>query len=115
MREALFPDAHASGVEERVAKVWDLSYPLPVPRIQPVCLCGGVLVLKDWKFHERGKTGSAHPWRCDVRLKCVGCSVVTIYGVVIPKGMKRPQDGWISWREGREILSRAGFFEGEPE
>jgi hypothetical protein len=72
------------------------------------------MVLKDWKFHRR-TTSTAHPWRCDVKLKCIDCSVVPIYGVVVPKEMTPIRRGeWISWREGREILADAGFFEGEP-
>jgi hypothetical protein len=109
----LFPDAHAEGVAERVARAWDLSWPLPIPKDQR-CHCGGLLVCKDWKFHRR-TTGTAHPWRCDVKLKCIDCSVVPIYGVVVPKEMTPIRRGeWISWREGKEILADAGFFEGEP-
>jgi hypothetical protein len=109
-RRNLFPNAHSEGMAERVASVWDLSWPLPVPHRQSFCQCGAAMVLKDWKFHVRATTGSSHPWRCDVRLKCVGCSVVTIHGVVVPKEMKRPKDGWISWREGHDLLERAGYF-----
>lgn len=109
-RHGLFPDAHAEGVADRVAAHWDLSWPLPVPARQPHCKCGGQQVLKDWKFHNRAKTGSAHPWRCDVRLKCVDCSLVDIYGVVVPKEMKPPKDGWITWREGKQMLEAGGFL-----
>jgi hypothetical protein len=115
MREQLFPDVHAADVSARVALFWDLDWPLPVTREQQLCAgCAFALILKDWKFHRR-TTDTAHPWRCDVRLKCTGCSEVRIYGVVVPKEMTPIRRGeWISWREGREILADAGFFEGEP-
>lgn len=115
-RRELFPDAHAIGVEERVAKFWELGWPLPVPKWQPSCAgCTGLMVLKDWKFHNRARTGSTAPWRCDARLKCIECSVVTTHGVLVPKAMTPIREGeWITWREGRDILARARFFEGEP-
>lgn len=130
-REQLFPDAHTDGIDERVEAHWDLDWPLPVPRFPRVCPCaiGGsyppaeTLVVKDWKLHQRTDSGTTHPWRCDVRLKCVRCSLVQIYGVRIPRAYyeaahaalprrhhtSRPS--WISWREGKALLAEAGFFE----
>lgn len=126
-REALFPDAWTDGKDERIAEHWDLSYPLPVPRVVPLCpMCGpftrggGRLVLKDWKFHKRTRTGSKFPWRCDVRLKCVDCSYVPIYGIAIPQQMWEHAyahycqvNQWISWRKGKQVLIDAGYLEGD--
>lgn len=117
----LFPDAHRDGQEARASSVWSLDYPLPVPaRHRPLrCPCCGIgdMVLKDWRFHKQTSGGSKHPWRCDVRLKCCTCGHVPIFGLVIPrsyfeagnKGSHR--SGWIGWREGKERLAEAGYFE----
>lgn len=117
-KAALFPDAHAEGIDHRVAEHWDLDWPLPVPRRgSPYCpVCKGRLVLKDWRFHKR-RTGGANPFRCDVRLKCISCSYVPIFGVPVPRpvyeaatdGQMRP--GWIGWREGKQKLAEAGYFD----
>lgn len=118
-RRELFPDAHRAGLDDRVAEAWDLDWPLPVPRFDPVCAnCHERLVLKGWKFHVRN-TGSKSPYRCDVRLKCIGCSVVPIYGVPVSKAMydaaaarnRRATSSWIEWRTGKAWLAEAGFFD----
>lgn len=107
----MFPDEFEEGVDERVTDHWDLDWPLPVPRHPRVCPhCGSPMVLKDWKFHTRD-TGTTHPWRCDVRMKCIGCSFVPMYGVRIPQHMydQAPRTGWINWRAGKKILAAGGF------
>lgn len=119
MNEHLFPDAHTDGLVDRIEGHWDLDWPLPVPRFDPGCgYCGYAMVLKDWKFHLRS-TGSKSPWRCDVRLKCLGCGCVPIYGVAVPGAYyeaaalllgQRRMGSWINWREGKQVLSDAGFF-----
>lgn len=122
MRAKIFPDAHRDGQDARIAQMWDLSWPLPVPHVMPSCpgcvFPPGRMVVKDWKFH-RQRTGSKAPWRCDVRLKCIDCSLVTIYGIAIPEAMwQTAQDTfaktnqWINWRQGKQILTEAGFFGG---
>lgn len=128
-RADLFPDAHSEGRDDRVAACWDLDWPLPIPRapllLCPCCSVGNpfptpTLVLKDWKFHSRSDVGSKQPWRCDVRLKCVGCSAVLTYGVAVPrqtydKARAAMPPGrlssWLHWREGKQLLAEAGFFE----
>lgn len=129
-RADLFPDAHAEGRDDRIAACWNLDYPLPIPRGAGMRLCPGCsagnpfpqpsLVVKDWKFFTRDKVGSKVPFRCDVRLKCVTCSLVLIYGVVIPEEMYEAAkaaippgrlSAWIHWREGKRLLAEAGFFE----
>lgn len=123
-REALFPDAHRQGMATRIAQAWDLSWPLPIPRFAMrcprCCFPEAPLVIKDWKFHVRKDTGSKAPWRVDVRLKCMDCSIVLIFGVAldettyeaarraIPASLFR---GWIHWREGKRVLAKAGFFD----
>lgn len=99
----LFPDFYADGLEDRVNKFWDLSKALPLMRQLPDC-CGPV-VYKDWKFHSRARVGSRNPWRCDVRTKCLGCSQVRIYGVVVPAEMVRDKGQWIHWRTAKKLLS----------
>lgn len=114
-RESLFPDAHREGLQERVEAFWNLDFILPTPRAEVRCSCGGVFVLKDWLLHER--TGKADRFRCDVRTKCVSCSLVGLYGVRLSEaGYRRAKrrfhkGGWISWRDGRTALSQEGFFD----
>lgn len=123
-RHNLFPDAHKDGQETRLARAWTLDYPLPVPaRHRPLrCPCCGIgdLVLKDWKFHTRQRTGSKAPWRCDVRMKCMTCGHVPIFGVPVTeayhstateRGAFAHNRQWISWREGKRVLSEAGYFD----
>lgn len=113
---SLFPDAYAEGAAERSATFWDTSWPLPVPRWEPSCvLCGERLILKDWRWHKR-ETGSRSPWRCDVRLKCVGCGWVPQCGVLVTEVEWRAAERarlvgrWVSWREGKGLLDDAGLF-----
>lgn len=116
-RADLFPDAHRDGQDARIAAAWCLDYPLPVPaRHRPLrCpVCGlGQMVLKDWRFHKVTQGGSKSPWRCDVRLKCLSCSYVPIFGITIPQALhdSAPKAGWIGWREGKAILAQAGYFD----
>lgn len=124
--DTMFPDAFSEGVDERVTAQWDLSGPLPIPRFPrycPRCCIGTVylysddetLVVKDWRFHERRTSGSPEPWRCDVRMKCVRCSLVLSFGVKVPKPMHAaaPHKNWIGYREGKALLKQAGYFERE--
>lgn len=120
-RDDLFPESWREGQQQRLDAMWDLSNPLPVPRFQPrcpVCACFP-LMIKDWKFHTRVRTGSASPWRCDVRMKCPGCSYVAAFGIAVPEqyyqatsAIHTPRLGrYVSWREGRRLLTEAGYLD----
>jgi hypothetical protein len=102
----MWPSDWAEGLEQRVAQNWDLAGPLPLPwpHMQACPFCAGGLVMKEWKFHDRTNTGSRTPFRCDVRMKCTGCS----FGVAVPRDYydRRPADGWIAWRSGKRILEK---------
>lgn len=122
-RESLFPGHWSEGRAERTEGMWDLSYPLPVPRFRPTCpICDSFpLMVKDWKFHTRVRTGSSSPWRCDVRMKCPGCSYVGAFGLAVGEDYYQPASAIhtprlgrsYSWREGRRLLSEAGYFDRE--
>lgn len=99
-----FPDVD---VEQNVAEVWDFTYTVPYPKIQfacPVCRHDQILA-KDWKYHKRTDTGSAHPYRCDVAFKCTRCSHVWWHGVRVPKekylGGKK-----IFWRRVKQAIAK---------
>lgn len=120
-RGCLFPDAWAEGRDDRVRVAWCLDYPLPMPAKPLVCpVEGGRLAVKDWKFHKRENVGSAAPWRCDVRMKCMRCGYVPQFGVAVPRAMYETAHGrfglrasrtWLHWREGKRVLADAGYFE----
>lgn len=120
-RRSLFPDAWQTGRAARAVDKWDLTFPLPVPRFRPVCqACAEFpLMIKDWKFHMRDRTGSETPWRCDVRMKCPACAYVVSFGVVVTEdyyqqvsSLFTPRLGrYVSWREGKRVLARAGYFD----
>lgn len=105
----IFPDDYGPG-DERTTTIWDLSGPLPIPRHALSCwACGGVLVVKDWKLHQRKNVGSTRPWRCDVRLKCMTCGLVPTFGVLVSEQMYRAGvsafgRGCIHWRVGRKAM-----------
>lgn len=71
-------------------------------------------MLKDWLLHERN--GKRDRFRCDVRMKCAACSLVTLYGIRLPEQNYRAgrgrfhKGGWISWRDGKAALDEEGFF-----
>lgn len=115
-RRRLFPDAWKSGQEQRVAETWSFDYPLPVPQRPLVCPCGGQRVIRTWRFFLRAAGGSTAPWRCDVSMKCVACSLVTTHGVAIPREVYAAAhtagvtDGTVEWRRGRRVLDQHGFF-----
>lgn len=129
--DTMFPDAFAEGVDKRVAYYWDLTGPLPLPRFRRYCPRCNIardflfredesLVVKDWKFHERRSSGTSQPYRVDVRLKCVRCSLVLSFGVRVSADYYRANsrtlvhhNGWISWRAGKALLKKAGYFERE--
>lgn len=108
----MFPDDLPPG-GERSSGFWDLSNLLPIPRKPFACpICGGALAVKDWKFHNRKAVGSASPWRCDVRLKCMDCGFVPTFGVLVSQEMyERARQvfagkfgTWIHWRVGRRAM-----------
>jgi hypothetical protein len=120
-RSSLFPDAWSEGRDERLNQTWDLSYPLPVPRVPLACpTCGDYeLMLKDWTFHMHVHSGSHQPWRCDVRMKCPGCAVVLSFGTpvtedyyqAIPNLRTQRMGRYFSWRDGKQALDEAGYFD----
>ena len=79
----IFPNVDTTA---QVAKHWDLSRSVPVPKFTPSCpICGGGTVLmRGCKFHKRD---SPNPYRCDVHFKCCGCSFAWSHGVVVPEEM----------------------------
>lgn len=120
-RASLLPDAFTEGRDARVRRVWCLDYPLPMPdddRLVECPVCRGPVVVKAWRFHTRASTGSPSPYRCDVRTKCVDCSLVLDYGVAVPEHMYRAAaktagvdvGRWVEWRQGRAALDAAGYF-----
>lgn len=106
----VFPLFNHEQAFARVAAHWRIDdTPLPLPRFQPQC-CGGEVLLKDWRYHHR-KTGSANPYRVDVRFKCLWCSRVWAHGIVVTREQyeARPSEGAISWRAGLELLQQKGI------
>lgn len=66
---------------------WDFEVaPFPIPKFEQACpCCGGSRILfRRAQFHHR-KTGTSHPYRCDVHFKCRACSFAWLFGVVVPK------------------------------
>ena len=109
----LFPDDLPPGAD-RARGVWDLDHLLPVPARRLSCpVCAGALAVKDWKFHNRKRVGSASPWRCDVRLKCMTCGYVPTFGVLVTQEMYQRATQtftvgqWIHWRAGRSAMEEA--------
>lgn len=102
-------------------RFWDLTGPLPVPRFMPRCSsCGApdpaktgradprlVPIVRQFSFQKRNpRTGTSHPWRCDVSFKCVCCGLVWTHGLPIPKSMyeKHTNQRFVFRRKAREIL-----------
>lgn len=76
--------AHQDRVAARVNTFWDLSKPLPSPRLPLKCTCGSrEHVIKRWYFFEHPR--KKRSYRCDITTKCKKCSKVEIYGVVVPE------------------------------
>jgi len=91
--------------------VWDWSKALPTWTGTPACSwCGGTNhLVRWWHFFDRARNdpnGEHHlaPYRCDVSVKCLGCGLVIIFGLVVPV------DWWnthahhgmhITWQEAR--------------
>jgi hypothetical protein len=121
----LFPDAWRAEQRQRLDEAWDFGYPLPVPRQELDCpVCHGFpLMLKDWRFHIRVHTGSDSPWRCDVRMKCPGCSFVAAFGLPVSQdyyqarsSLHSPRRGRsFSWRQGRRVLAEAGYVDSDQD
>jgi hypothetical protein len=90
----LFPDASADDILSEVEKNWDLDLPLPVPRFEPLCVCGNSeWHARLWLFWDRTAGGTVHHrigHRCDMSLKCASCGQVVIWGLPLP-------DEWIEF------------------
>jgi hypothetical protein len=105
----LFPQ-----VDDPVAEAglwWDFSGALPLPRWDVRCpscgatRTGGAILLREFAFHERGGQGHRWPYRCDVRCKCVRCSMTWAYGVPVPLEQYNEQKGRpIGYREAMRLL-----------
>lgn len=107
---SVFPDHYRDGQQDRITAHWNLDHRLPVPRKPIVCgQCGGPMVLKQWWFHDRTKTGTSDPYRCSMEAKCVACSWVAVYGVRIPAatGQAHPD-------RGRAAVTAAVWIVGGP-
>lgn len=99
-------------IQQRVDKYWDLSAPVPYPKVQFSCpVCGeSEIHLRYWKYHVRN-TKSSRPYRCDVTFKCTHCSYVWWHGLLISEDYwkKRPGQS-VSWRNGYNILKESGVL-----
>ena len=56
---------------------------LPVPREPLLCpLCGGVLLLHDFRCYELGTMEAPY---CDVHMKCVDCGFFAYFGLAVER------------------------------
>jgi hypothetical protein len=96
----------------RVAQMWDISGPFPLPRWEMGCLCGamaseGGIQIRSWQFMTQANR--PHPWRCNVSTKCTQCSLVLMYGLIIPEdyyaqGFARHGKTLVLWREALAVM-----------
>lgn len=80
----------SSGLQDRMAEMWDMSGPVPLPKFDPECpICHSTqILLKEALFHTRAKV-SSHKFRCDIKFKCTTCSFVWKHGLVVPDEMAK--------------------------
>ncbi|MDZ7658010.1 hypothetical protein [Fodinibius sp.] len=103
-----FPDFNGKSVLATVREHWDLSHRVPLPTFDlkcPVCSHDKILC-KHWVYFLRKNPYSSNPHRCDVYMKCTGCSAVWQHGLVVPKEMHPGQRLVILWREIKQELSK---------
>lgn len=108
----LFPDWTAEDVAAAVEECWDLSGALPVPKFEPSCFACGITGVhaRLWRFHERNSpTPGRFRYRCSVSVKCVGCGLVSTFGVVLTdeqfrRFVPRGRDRTVQWRDAKRLL-----------
>ncbi len=92
--KTLFPEATAEQIVDQIDTKWDLDLPLPVPKFDPLCVCGSTAWhARMWLFWDRTADGVVSHrvgHRCDMSLKCNSCGQVVIWGVPLP-------DEWIKF------------------
>lgn len=103
-----FPKFTTESVLDVVAKMWDLSGSVPLPKFQPHCaVCGHDQILcKHWKYFIHKSGGSSHPYRCDIWLKCTSCSYVWTHGIVVPEEMHPKKRQVFYWRDVKDELEK---------
>lgn len=76
-----WPDDDVASIIERLQAVWNQDNPYPF-----TCMCGS----KEWQLAgmKRFDRGYDHRlrWRCDVKLRCLGCGFMALFGKVDPNG-----------------------------
>ena len=102
-------------VHTAVAKVWDFTQTFPTIRPGTISCgrCGGRFLIRDWKYHRNRTPHTSVPWRCDVSTKCVGCSAVDVFGVVVPQDVWRRVSRWEDRHVTRSAALRGGHVEAE--
>lgn len=114
----LFPKATSEEIISEVEKYWDLDSPLPLPRFEPLCVCGNrVWHARLWVFWDRGDDHRVKH-RCDVSLKCVNCAQVAIWGVPLPveyvEWWGQRFDTQIDFKTAREIFLKVEMEHIDP-
>ena len=66
---------------------WDMSWIIPIPKEEIPCPCCGrkTLKLRESSFHTRHASPSKY--RCLLSFKCLNCSHVPMFGVVVSEKM----------------------------
>jgi hypothetical protein len=108
----LFPDWTAEDVADAVAECWDLDGALPVPKFTPTCYACGITGVhaRVWRFHERNAPRPGRfKYRCSVSVKCVGCGLVSTFGVPLSDADYRrftggKRDRTVHWRDAKRLL-----------
>lgn len=106
MSQNLFPSLSPDEVAEHINRRWQILggiYPMPAWTL--VCpVCGSdEIQLRHHHFHRR--PGKSNPFRCDVAVKCVECSHVFVFGVVVPAEIyARSEQRRHEWREVQEAI-----------
>jgi len=86
--DRLMPRLEPDVVADRVAAHWTMArdtFPVPAGGWLACPVCGETQIqLARYHFHTR--ENSATRFRCDVQLKCTGCSYFWTHGVVVDEG-----------------------------
>lgn len=83
----MFPEISVEEIHERVARVWDLDHPVPVPRGALSCgTCGSPIRPRWWSFfHYPYNTPHRIHDRVNVETKCLGCCKLDRFGIPVPR------------------------------